>query len=82
VLGLAFSVFAGVMLCRFVMMVFRIEVVTVRDVGVMSSFFVLAGRVMLCGFLVMVRGMPAMVGSVAVMLGGFLMIGHCCLLPI
>jgi hypothetical protein len=82
VLGFAFSVFAGMMFCSFVVMVFRIEVVTMCYVRMMGRLFMIARRVIFGRLLVMMRGMPAVIGRIAMMLGGFLMIGHAISFPV
>jgi hypothetical protein len=75
-LGFAVAVFAGVMTRGFVVMVLRVEMVTVRYVRMVRGLQVIAALVMLGRLLVMVRGMPAVLGGVAVMVGGSLVIGH------
>jgi len=58
------------MFCRFVVMVLGVKMVSMRDVRVMSGFFVIAGFVMLRRLFVMMRGVPAMLCSVLMMLRG------------
>jgi hypothetical protein len=58
----------GVLLRCFVMMVFGVEMMPVRRVRVMRGLRVIAGFVMLCSLLVMVRCVLAVFGGVLVML--------------
>lgn len=69
-------VFARVMLGGFMMMVFSVEMVTMRHVRVMGRLLVIARLVMLGGFVVVVRGMPTVLGGVPMVIGGDLVIGH------
>lgn len=53
-------------------MVGRMEMVTVRDVGMVRGFLVVAGLMVFCRFLMMVRGVLVVFSGLAVM--------FCCLL--
>jgi succinate-acetate transporter protein len=61
------AVFSEMRLRGLTVMTFCLEVMTVRQVGVMSCFLVVAGFVVLGGLVMMLRGM-------FVMLGGFLVV--------
>lgn len=70
------SVLLRVVFCSFVMMVLCVKMVAVRHVRVMSGFLVIAGFVMVCGLLVMVRSMLTVLGRMLVVFGRRPMIGH------
>lgn len=74
--GHRFAVFLCVVFCRFFVMMFGLEMVSVRDMRMVSRFFRLACFVKFCRFFVMVRGVLVMFCRVAMMLGCRFRISH------
>lgn len=64
----------GVVLAGFLGMMGGVRPVPVRDVRMMSGFFVLAGFVMLCGLAMMFRCMLMVLSSFVVVVSAF--VGH------
>jgi hypothetical protein len=69
-------VLVSVLLGGLVMVVLGVKVMPMRYVRVMSSFLVVAGFVMLRGFLVVTRGMFVVFGGVPMMLGCRFVVRH------
>jgi hypothetical protein len=62
------AVVLGMMAAGFGMMVFGMAGVTVRAMGMVSGFFVMAGFMMLCSFAMVSCGMLVMFGSLVMMM--------------
>jgi hypothetical protein len=70
--GLVFiAVLSDMRLGRFTVVAFGLEMMTMRQVGVMSCFLVVAGFVVLGGLVMMLRGMLVMLGRFLVVLMRF-----------
>ena len=63
----------GMMLCRFVEVMLGLEVVAVCYVCMMSSLFMIARFMVLCGFLAMGGGVAVMFSSLLMMVSAFML---------
>lgn len=68
------AVFAGVVLARGLSVLLGMSGMSIGDMRMMSGLLVVAGFVMLCCFVVVLRGMLMMVGCLGMMIGIF--VGH------
>src|SRR5215467_7662369 len=66
------AMFRRVMLARFLSVIRGVQMVPVRNVGVMSGLFGITGFVMFGRFTMMTRGMLVMLGRALVMLRAFM----------